>query len=286
MAERFAQPEEQARRLTAFADGELPAAEAAAVQAHLAAHPADAARAAAAARFRQGVAAAFLAKTPSPSDALRERVAAIAGQESGDDEARSVPMPRRHARWFAVARPALAALILLALGVVVGRMLWGPKSVGVNPLPVPASTVAFVTHVHVDCSRAPDLHTAAFPKRLGTLESRLKEYLGRPVPYPDLRPIGYEYVGAGPCGNRAEQTVHLLYKAISGPVTDTVSLFVQPYHGQVHIEEGQVYWAAGRDAAHPMIVWRKDEMVFYLVGDADQPVEKAAGLMHVPVPSL
>ena len=283
MAERMVQPDDQARRLTAFADGELPGVELAAVQAHLASHPADAARVAAAARFRQGVAAALIARTTPPSDSLRERVAAIALKAAGDAADHPLPALRHHPRWFAVARGALAAMILLALGIVVGRTIFGPKPAA-SSSPVPASTVAFVTHVHVDCSRAPDLHTAAFPQELGTLASRLERYLGRPVPYPDLRPIGYEYIGAGPCGNRAEQTVHLLYKAIGGPVTDTVSLFVQPYHGQAPIDEGKVYWAAGRDAAHPIIVWRKDDMVFYLVGDADQPLVRAATLMHVPVP--
>lgn len=283
MAERTNQPGIDAATLTAFADGELRGADAVAVQAHLAAHPADAARLAAAGRFRQGVAAALLSNTPAPSNDLRRRVAAMGTEVPGSQGPGAGFIGPSHYRWRTRAALAAAAMIFLAIGIVAGRMIFGPPRAKDSP-PVPASIVADVTWVHVDCSRAPDLHAAAFPKQLGKLEGRLERYLGRPVPYPDLRPIGYEYIGAGPCGRPAEQTVHLLYKAVGGPIADTVSLFVQPYHGQVHVDEGKVYWAAGRDAAHPMIVWRKDDMVFYLVGDADQPVAKAASLMHVDVP--
>jgi hypothetical protein len=238
---------------------------------------------AAEARLREGVAAAFLAATPGPSEGLRERIAAIslrpldAGEVKG---ALVLPQrPRKPARWLL----AVAAMALLGIGVVAGRLLFQPTQ-AMESSPVPAPMVAAITYVHVNCSRAPDLHVAEFPKQLGKLEGPLERYLGRPVPYPDLRPIGYQYLGACPAPEVAEPTVHLLYHAMGRPITDTVSLFVQSYHGQVHVDDGSVSWAARKDAAHPMIVWRKDGMVFYLVGDADQPVIRAADLMHVHVP--
>lgn len=281
MAERIDQHEE-AHRLAAFADGELSGADAAAMQARLAIDPAAAARVAAARRMREGIAAAFLATAPRPSEGLRQRIAAISLQSEHAVTLDGAPVLAQRsggARWLL----AVAAVALLAIGVVAGRLLFGPTQAA-NSSPVPASMVAAVTHVHVFCSRAPDLHVAGFPKQLGKLEGPLERYLGRPVPYPDLRPIGYQYVGACPAPEVSEPTVHLLYHATGTPITDTVSLFVQSYHGQVHVEDGKVYWAAGKGAAHPMIVWRKDEMVFYLVGDADQPVIGAADLMHVHVP--
>ena len=33
-----------------------------------------------------------------------------------------------------------------------------------------------------------------------------------------------------------------------------------------------------------MIVWRRDNMTFYLVGDADKPIIEAAGVMGVAAP--
>jgi hypothetical protein len=34
-----------------------------------------------------------------------------------------------------------------------------------------------------------------------------------------------------------------------------------------------------------MIVWRHADMVFYLVSDAEEPLEKAARAIHVEVPA-
>ena len=130
----------------------------------------------------------------------------------------------------------------------------------------------------------PSLHTGTWPQALGDLGPPLKAYLGRPVPYPDLSPIGYAYVGAGPCDKPLENAAHLLYRSTEPNRDDTISLFVQKYDGRSPIEPGKVYRIAGKDAAHPMIVWRHGEMVFYLVGNDEQPVLKAAKQMKVDVP--
>ena len=173
-------------------------------------------------------------------------------------------------------------MVFLAIGLWFGRQMNGQSPGGAGP--VLASLVADVTHIHVDCSRAPDLHTAEFPKELGDLKGSLEKYLGRPVPYPDLNSIGYQYIGAGPCAKPLENMAHLLYRAKGGPITDTVSLFVQRDGPANKLQDGKVYWAAGKDAAHPMIVWRRDNMTFYLVGDADKPVLQAAAVMGVAAP--
>ncbi|HWE96922.1 MAG TPA: hypothetical protein VG269_23375 [Tepidisphaeraceae bacterium] len=281
MDERF--EKDSALLLTAFADGELDADLRAAVLEYLAAHPEQAARLVDEAQFRQAVARSMERAAPPAPAELRQRIERLAAEPISDTRTGQGPIPIRRKspgangsvfRWVA----ALAALVCLVSGLVIGRMS-GRESNGSRPLP--PSLVSELTHTHVDCSRAPSLHNAPFPKALGNLEGPLKAYLGRPVPYPDLRPIGYEYIGAGPCAKPLENTAHLLYRSAREPITDTVSLFVQPYVGQVDIEEGKVYWAAGKDAAHPLIVWRKDGLVLYLVGDAPQPVSAAAGAMHV-----
>jgi anti-sigma factor RsiW len=287
MDERF--EKDSALLLTAFADGELDADLRAAVLEYLAAHPEQAARLVDEAHFRQAVARSMERAAPPAPAELRQRIERLTAEPLREDRPlvadRPAPGPipiRQNSRgangslfrWVA----ALAALVCLVSGLVIGRMS-GKDSAGTRPLP--ASLVSELTHTHVDCSRAPSLHNAPFPKELGNLEGPLKTYLGRPVPYPDLRPIGYEYVGAGPCAKPLENTAHLLYRSTREPITDTVSLFVQPFVGQVNIQEGKVYWAAGKDAAHPLMVWRKDGLVLYLVGDAPQPVSAAAGVMHV-----
>jgi anti-sigma factor RsiW len=286
-----AQEDEARRYLSALADGEsdeLTAEQRDTVLHHLATHPQAAAWLAAEVQLRQAV-SQYLAKGAAlPSDALRERIQdlARAGEmafelSSTKQPAVTAPSPRRPMRAWFIWPAAAAAMVFLAVGLWMGREIYGGSPSGGGP--VPATLVADVTHIHVDCSRAPELHNAPFPKELGNLEGSLEKYLGRPVPWPDLSSIGYKYIGAGPCAKPLENTAHLLYRAIGGPVTDTVSLFVQR-DGPQDLQEGKVYWAAGKDAAHPMIVWRRDNMTFYLVGDADKPVIQAARVMGVAVP--
>jgi len=284
--------EDDARRyLSALADGEsdeLTAEQREAVLHHLATHPQAATWLANEVQLRQVVSQYLAGAAAPPSDALRQRIDELtrAGEAASDPSstgpsASPAPSRRRSGRAWFIWPMAAAAMVFLAVGLWLGREIYGgsPTSTG----PVPASLVAGVTHIHVDCSRAPDQHTADFPKELGDLKGSLEKYLGRQVPWPDLSSIGYQYIGAGPCAKPLENMAHLLYRHKGGPITDTVSLFVQR-DGPKNLQEGKVYWAAGKDATHPMIVWRRDNMTFYLVGDADQPVIEAAGAMGLPAP--
>ncbi len=282
--------EDEARRyLSALADGEseeLTSQQREAVLHHLATHPQAAAWLANEVQLRQAVSHYLAEASAPPSDALRRRIQALAqtgetatGQVSAQPCA--APSRRRPGPAWIIWPTAAAAIVFLAVGLWMGREIYGGSPARTGP--VPASLVADVTHIHVDCSRAPDQHTAEFPKELGDLKGSLEKYLGRPVPWPDLSSIGYQYIGAGPCAKPMENIAHLLYRAKGGPITDTISLFVQR-DGPRTLQEGKVYWAAGKDAAHPMIVWRRDNMTFYLVGDADQPVIEAAKVMGVGTP--
>jgi len=276
--------------LSALADGEtdeLTAEQREAVLRRLATEPPAAARVAVEVRLRQAVSRYMSESAPSPSDALRRWIEDMVRETAPDGastESISSKIQLRHmpgrSRIFWPA--AAAAMVFLVIGLWIGSAMHGEPANVAGP--VPASLVADVTHIHVDCSRAPDLHSAAFPKELGNLKGSLEKYLGRPVPYPDLSSIGYEYIGAGPCAKPLDNAAHLLYRAKGGPITDTVSLFVQRDGPLKKLEEGKVYWAAGKDAAHPMIVWRRDNMTFYLVGDADKPVLAAAAVMGVAAP--
>ena len=50
------------------------------------------------------------------------------------------------------------------------------------------------------------------------------------------------------------------------------------------VDEGKVYRIAGPDSAHPMFVWRHEQMVFYLVGNGEETIEKAAKAIGVGLP--
>lgn len=263
--------------LTAFADGELDAARSADVLEYLSTHSEDARKLARAMRFRASVKNAIVADTPAPSAALAARVEGLMAQDVGAAPVRRLPAWRARGQvWFGAAA---AALLLLSVGLGSGWIIFGPRNTENDP--VSAVLASAVTHIHVDCSRAPSMHTADFPHELGELQDSLKKTLGGVESHPDLSSIGYRYIGAGPCGNPLTGTVHLLYQSNRQPVADTLSLFVTEFHGQVHVGDGKVYWVHGKDSAHPMLVWRNKELVYFLVGDAEKPVIQAADVMHV-----
>lgn len=301
------------RYLAAFADGELDAGQGLAVLQYLSGHPDAAARVEAELKFRQAVGRS-MAEVPGPSQGLRESLTwlevsdeaapatatATAVPENGDEAAplRLVPAaadaaPARR-RLIIPTWPlaAAASVAFLAVGITVGRfVLTPPPQVAVNPkppttdptAPVPVRFITEATRTHVDCSRYPALHVGSWPKPLSNLGEPLKKYLGRPVPYPDLSPIGYKYLGSGECARPMERAAHLLYENVKKP-GETVSLFVQDYDGPPPIDEGKVYRGADADAAFPMIIWRHGNMIFYLVGDAEKEVEDAARTIGVKVP--
>lgn len=263
-------------------------------------------------RLRQSV-ARVMSSVPAPSAALRASLEQLAGEAphpmpQHPAHAHGAPAPHEahagfeplrlpHRRW-AIPIWAAAAAVFIAVGMIAGRYISHYDTVALpstkpsetapplaSTAPVPLVYVNEATRTHVDCSRYPDLHTGTWPQALGSLGPPLLKYLHRDKPWPDLSSIGYKYLGAGPCDKPLEHAAHLLYKSTRPGDYDTISVFVQVYDGHSPLEEGKVYRVAGKDAAHPMIVWRHDDMVFYLVGDAEEPLEKAANAMHVAVPT-
>ena len=210
-------PSNADRYLTAFADGELDTAQGRAVLHYIAGHPEAASRVESELKFRQAVGRA-MTSTPAPSASLRDAIgrmkveteaapaASVASAkptmtfrpaEPGIDKRR---LGRRLFLRRTLPLAAAASIAFLAIGVILGRNGLHPTTDAASgtPLPVPATYIAEATRTHVDCSRYPSLHTGSWPQALGDLGPPLKAYLGRPVPYPDLSGIGYEYVGAGP----------------------------------------------------------------------------------------
>lgn len=268
--------------LTAFADCELDAAGILSVLDYLAAHPEALELMREQQRLRLLASRTVKEQTPAPPPQVRERVREMLDGEATDAGAVAAPAPadarrgrERVARW----RFAAAAVVVLGVGILAGRLLprSGPAVVDSAPPPVPASLVAAATNEHVDCSRRLDaLHTGPIPAELGDLPERLKRDLSRDVPYPDLSSVGYEYVGASPCKKPFAGAAHLFYRARGGELTDGLSLFVQPYSGQHHLDPGKLYTVTAADSPHPMLVWRTERVVYLLVGDDLPTVQKAS----------
>ena len=262
------------QQLTALADGELSSRQILEVLDHLATDPSALSWLKGEHRLRLEAQRAILEQTPAVPAELRERISKIASQVAVAGKISPAPLWQSHA--WRLASLATAAMIA---GILIGFFAHAPDAIPVTGPPmaavVPIALAATITHIHVDCSRMTAAHTAPFPRELATLSADVQADLQRSEPRPDLSKIGYRFVGAGPCAKPLQNTAHLLYESQGGNAHDTLSIFVQPNTGQFSMQVGKVYLVSPPDSSHPMLAWRTDRVVYFLVGDAIQVVEAA-----------
>ena len=181
------------------------------------------------------------------------------------------------------ATPHAAAVILLAIGIWVGHGLVRPnapvsqRGPDENPADViPASVIAQAEEIHGFCSRlAEGLHSAGYPADIAPLAASVEPDLHTDHPYPNLTSIGYRYRGAGPCGRPLPDTAHLLYRALQPGSVRAISVFVQPWHGQYPLDANRLYTVSVASSPFPMLAWRTDNVVYFLLAD-DAATERAA----------
>jgi anti-sigma factor RsiW len=278
--------------LAAFADGELDVTQNLAVLEHMALHPDATRRVMHQQQLRQAVAQTLTATVRPAPDALRERIAQLATSAARSPS--DVPTrPSLFARLLRALPLAIAAVVLLGVGVLIGSMVDSDRGgaatshvvVAVAPRdhgPLPGTLVSRIARTHVNCARFGANHSAPpFPRELASLPEPVRQHLGQPAALPDLSALGFAFAGAEPCAIDDGKSVHLLYIR-NADRRDTLSLFVQVNNGQLGIEPGKAY-ALDNDAAHPMVVWTSDGLVYYLMGDARKPVNEAAKAVGAPV---
>jgi hypothetical protein len=150
---------------------------------------------------------------------------------------------------------------------------------------LPAAVVAGAEEVHGICSRlALGLHSGGYPADVAGLAASVEHDLHSDRPYPDLTSIGFAYRGAGPCGKPLADTAHLLYRSLRPGSVHAVSVFVQPWHGQYPIEAGRLYTASVAQNPFPMLAWRTDRVLYFLLAD-DPATERAAAALIRTAPT-
>ena len=271
--------------LSAFADGELSAAQRLQVLNYLAAHP----EAMQWVRDQQRLSLAARRLLDSPDakapKSLRSRISqmSVTSPQTAPSAETTRPLAVPTAlfgKWWI----ALAACVLVAIGIEIERVAYPPASTFTPSIGEPviaASIVAHASRVHADCSRLAEwLHSAGYPKSQGTLADDVEHDLHSIRPYPNLGPIGFRYVGAGPCDDPLPNAIHLLYHSMKPGSEDAISLFVQPYQGQFALEPGEIYDVSGPDSPFPMLSWRTRSVVYFLIADNDQMEQKALSLIR------
>ena len=263
--------------LTAFADGELDAAQTAAMWAYLADHPE---RHAALTWLRDQqkltLAARKVARHDTPAD-LRDRVAAMNAAK-----AQTATSLRRSGVWGRIGYP-LAAAAGLAIGLSLATVFVRPARAAEV---LPGKLVTAVARVHADCSRLPEtLHNATFESTDATLATTMKASLGTNTATPDLQPAGFRFVGADHCLGNRTPIVHLLYRSTDVSSVAAVSVFVQADTGKyAALEAGRVYRVSSTTSPFPTLAWKSSGVVYVLLADDDNTENAVLQTMH-PTPA-
>ena len=274
--------------LSAFVDGELDPVATEHLLRHLVAHPEALETLRRHQQLTTNARRAVRGRTPSPSESLRERLGQMMG--AALPAVRLAPQPRSWTMraWGTLLPYSAAALVLLAIGVWVGHYSGRSRGPALQPGldtttadVLPAVAIAQAEEIHGFCSRLADgLHTAGYPAEVAALASSVEHDLNSDRPYPDLLPIGYRYRGAGPCGVPLGDTIHLLYRSVQPGSVKAVSVFVQPWHGQFALDEGRLYTVSVASSPFPMLAWRTDRVVYFLLADDASTLRKAVTLIR------
>jgi anti-sigma factor RsiW len=275
--------------LSAFVDGELDPAASERLLRHLAASTEAVETLRRLQKLTADAGRVVRVRTPPPSESLRERLRQLTSDER--PAVCSSPRLQRSSRirsWLPVLPQAAAALLLLSVGIWVGHHSSARESTVPSPgldttaaSVIPAASISQAEEIHGFCSRlAEGLHTAGYPAELAPLASSVEQDLHSDHPYPDLGAIGYRYRGAGPCGLPLGDTVHLLYRSTRPESVEAVSVFVQPWHGQFPVDEGQLYTVSVASSPFPMLAWRTNRVVYYLLADNSTTLTKVETLIR------
>lgn len=277
--------------LRCAADNELTAQQQAALDAHLAAHPADAARI----RFERELRGACCRVMEAQADtaappALRTRIVAQIAQTTqiADREAEVVVAGRIGPSFLQRFSFAAAAVLVAAVGVgllVRGGMLAQQGSdAGANPAVL---LTTFLSEEHNKCSSSNGLLSHKLkvtdPSQVpGTIQ----KVLGRPVSIESMTAAGFVFIGAGSCAvPDAEKSVHLMFRRPSKRGGDgvPVSLFIEADTGRLDLEEGVTYAVEeGGGGSARVIAWTHEGLVYYLVTQCSVSCDAARNGLDAP----
>lgn len=263
------------RDLMAFADGELDGDAKVELLRQLAERPDDARALVHQQQLRTAVAAAMTHATPAVPDAVRQRIAAMADPS---------PIARIGfaGRWMPAA---VAAVLLFGAVIVLNIMLrldqprMGPQlaSAPIDMHLISNETLDRFAGRHVQCTTTPgSLLQADWPNNLERLPDAISKYLGAQTNgMLDLSALGYQFAGAGPCRIPGDPSAHLIYHRMTNGRRESISLWMRPDDNRYDVPQRQIYRVTDPGAAHPVLLWRDNGVIYYLVGDSPLDAERA-----------
>lgn len=276
---------EMREAILAFADGELDADAARALLEQIADDPQVLRQALHQHQLRQAV-GRVMSDRPSAPDALRAKLIAMAANDAGSDPSPSESIRFEEQRPTVLARigrwvPAAVAAVLLIGALAVYNQLINEQQSEVSI--VPAARIAAFEMRHMRCSRMIDtLHAdATLPQQINALPAALAQRFGTSPPGLDLSAVGYSFQRVGPCTIPGDNALHLIYESTNDTGHDlAMSLWIVPYTGQPQLDDGRVVQVVSPDHAHPIILWRDGQMLYYLCGDEPESMQRAVDLLR------
>jgi hypothetical protein len=279
------------RDLMAFADGELEGEAKAKLLRQLAEQPDDARALLHQQQLRDAVAKSIDSQTPVMPEDLRRRIAALA-EPTPQTPADTAPIARLGfvGRWMPAA---VAAALLIGAVVVLNIMMRLDQPQPATPSAgsqfassimdmhlINDEAIDRFTKRHKTCATTPSsLMASDWPDSLERLPGAISQHLGTQAnAVMDLTALGYQYAGAGPCHTPGDKSAHLVYhRDTSDGRRESISLWISPDDGRYDIPEQQIYRVSDPTAEHPVLLWRNDGVIYYIVADAPLDGEKACG---------
>ena len=281
--------------LMAYADGELEGAAPIRVLRTMAADPKAVGAVLHQQQLRRAVSHAMRRAAPATPEPLQDKVAQLAAAEpeaaaANRNQLKESELPSRSTGPIARIGPLrrwgpMVAAAVLVIGVFTALTMainhWrgraGPGASG--DLIMAAGQVERFASRHVKCSTMVEgLHAAdEWSGNVTELPGALATFL-KASTYPalDLSSAGYKYAGTGECKLPGTQSVHLIYQANDGVRRDALSLWLRADDGRFnHIPEDKLHQVTTSKYPHPMLVWRHQGVIYYLMGDSFTNVQDA-----------
>lgn len=146
---------------------------------------------------------------------------------------------------------------------------------------LPTAQVNRFVNQHVSCAEQISrlMHFANNPTSIEEVPKVVSDHLGmQSYPCLDLSSIGYKFAGVGPCHIPGNKAAHLIYKSTNpqaAAYNDTISLWIAPDDGSLNLAPNKVFRIRGPESDHPLITWRHNNLIYYMVGDSYPNVQKA-----------
>lgn len=290
--------------IPAFADGELDVEQNLKVLEQMAMDPTNTRRVLHQQQLRKACSHAMDTAECRCPDELRSKIAALAEAEPAHDASDPAlsedagvpsashqtytgpPVIARIGRWAPVA---VAAMLLIGTLVVLYQAPGGISDAWpyINRVVMGNTDPDLLSGRHELCSsdvsklyagiESPE-HVSALP---GTVDDYFGDDLGRIDSTLDLSVLGYEFERVGVCAAPGKGAVHVVYRAPEGSGrTDAISLWIKPDTGEFSdLTPNVLHTAAESNTGRPLLFWRHDGRVYYLIGDSPTDTRRAAHML-------